>query len=327
MEKKTRLNLWYVAIALAALFLFQLGSATSYEPIPYSQFQTYLKEGSIDEVVIHHDRIEGKLKSPLESGKANFVTQRVQQDLVDELAKYGVRFRGTSDSNWLATVLSWVLPAVIFVAVWSFFFRGFAEKQGLGGMMSIGKSRAKVYVEKETGVTFADIAGVEEAKAELKEIVDFLKAPDDYGRLGARIPKGILLVGPPGTGKTLLARAVAGEARAMVTRFGMDGDLRQMVYEPKRQSFLRDNPFTTQAKSYSEDTGREIDVAIRKLVNGAYERATEVLVKRKSELETGAALLLEKETLTPDEFPPLRPSTVTDTPAKLSAAERQDAAA
>jgi cell division protease FtsH len=116
-------------------------------------------------------------------------------------------------------------------------------------------------------------------------------------------------------------------ARAMVTRFGMDSDLGQMVYEPKRQSFLGDNPFTTQAKSYSEDTGREIDVAIRKLVNSAYERATEVLVNRRSELETGAALLLEKETLTPDEFPPLRPSTVTDTPAKLSAAERQDAAA
>jgi cell division protease FtsH len=101
-------------------------------------------------------------------------------------------------------------------------------------------------------------------------------------------------------------------ARAMVTRFGMDGDIGQMVYEPKRQSFLGDNPFTTQAKSYSEDTGREIDVAIRNLVKAAYARATEVLIKRKSELETGAALLLEKETLTPDEFPPLKPGTVSD---------------
>jgi cell division protease FtsH len=211
-EKKTQLNLWYLAIAMAVMLAIQFATATPQEPIAYSQFQTFLKGGKIDEVVVHQDRIEGKLKAPLENGKSHFVTQRVQQDLVDDLAKYGVKFRGTSDSNWLGTLLSWVLPTLIFFAVWSFFFKGFAAKQGLGGMMTIGKSRAKVYVEKETGVTFADIAGIEEAKAELKEIVDFLKAPDDYGRLGARIPKGILLVGPPGTGKTLLARAVAGEA-------------------------------------------------------------------------------------------------------------------
>ena len=212
MDKKTELNLWYVGIAMVVLLAIQFAVATTYEPIPYSQFETYLKEGKIDDVVVHQDRIEGKFKAPLESGKSNFVTQRVQQDLVDDLAKYNVKFRGTSESNWLSTLLSWILPTLIFFGVWSVFFKGFAEKQGLGGMMSIGKSRAKVYVEKETGVTFADIAGVEEAKAELKEIVDFLKEPDEYGRLGARIPKGILLVGPPGTGKTLLARAVAGEA-------------------------------------------------------------------------------------------------------------------
>jgi hypothetical protein len=101
---------------------------------------------------------------------------------------------------------------VAFFGVWFFLFRRFAEKQGMGGFLSIGKSRAKVFMEKNTGVTFADVAGVDEAKAELVEIVDFLKNPQDYGRLGARIPKGVLLVGPPGTGKTLLAKAVAGEA-------------------------------------------------------------------------------------------------------------------
>jgi len=213
MEKKTQLNLWFAAAAFAALLLFQFVTATTtYEPIPYSQFQTYLKDGKIEEVFIHQDRIEGKLKAPLENGKINFITQRVEPELAADLAKYNVKFRGATDSNFISTLLSWIVPTLVFFGIWAFFFRNFAQKQGLGGMMSIGKSRAKIYVEKETGVTFADIAGVEEAKAELKEIVDFLKNPEDYGRLGARIPKGILLVGPPGTGKTLLARAVAGEA-------------------------------------------------------------------------------------------------------------------
>jgi cell division protease FtsH len=213
MDKKTQMNLWFAAAAFSALLLFQYVTATTtYEPIPYSQFQTFLKEGKIEEVQIHQDRIEGKFKAPLENGKLNFITQRVEQELAADLAKYNVKFRGTTDSNFISTLLSWIVPTLVFFAIWAFFFRNFAQKQGLGGMMSIGKSRAKIYVEKKTGVTFADIAGVEEAKAELKEIVDFLKKPEDYGRLGARIPKGILLVGPPGTGKTLLARAVAGEA-------------------------------------------------------------------------------------------------------------------
>jgi cell division protease FtsH len=599
MNKKTQLNLWYLGAALVVLLLFQIGSlATRYEQIPYSQFQTYLKEGKIEEVVIHQDRIEGKFKTP-ENGITNFITHRVDSDLAADLEKYNVKFRGASDSNLISTLLSWIVPTLIFFAVWAFFFRNFAQRQGLGGMMSIGKSRAKVYVEKQTGVTFSDVAGAEEAKAELKEIVDFLKKPKDYGRLGARIPKGILLVGPPGTGKTLLARAVAGEAgvpffsisgsefvemfvgvgaarvrdlfeqarkarpciifideldslgrvrgvshfggndekeqtlnqllaeldgfdpsvgivllaatnrpeildpaltragrfdrqvtldrpeksgraailrlhlrnikvaadvnpdkiaaitpgfsgadlanlvneaaltatrrggtdvtmedftkaverlvaglekrsrvldvverrivayhemghalvasalkgtdpvhkvsiiprgigalgytmqrptedrfliprsnlenrmavlmggrsaeeivfgevstgaaddldrtteiaRAMVTRFGMVGELGQMVYEAKRQSFLGDTPFTNQVKSYSEDTGREIDVAIRTLVNTAYARAKEILIKRRQALERGAELLLQKETLTPEEFPALRPCT------------------
>jgi cell division protease FtsH len=100
----------------------------------------------------------------------------------------------------------------VFFALWMLVFRKFAEKQGFGGFMQVGKSRAKVYMEKETGVTFDDVAGVDEAKAELEEIVEFLRNPEDYGKLGARVPKGVLLVGPPGTGKTLLARAVAGQA-------------------------------------------------------------------------------------------------------------------
>jgi len=128
------------------------------------------------------------------------------------LSKYGVRYTGVIENTFFRDLLSWVLPVLLFFGIWMFLFRNIAEKQGMGGLMSIGKSKAKVYMESDTKVTFADVAGVDEAKAELQEIVAFLRNPKEYGRLGAHIPKGILLVGPAGTGKTLLARAVAGEA-------------------------------------------------------------------------------------------------------------------
>ncbi|HAN6646673.1 TPA: AAA family ATPase, partial [Escherichia coli] len=156
--------------------------------------------------------VTGRLKSPDSRGKTTIVATRVEPDLADRLSKYDVPYARVLESTWLRDVLSWILPAVAFFGVWFFLFRRFAEKQGMGGFLNIGKSRAKVFVEKNTGVTFADVAGGDEAKAELVEIVDFLKNPQDYGRLGARIPKGVLLVGPPGTGKTLLAKAVVGEA-------------------------------------------------------------------------------------------------------------------
>ena len=132
--------------------------------------------------------------------------------LAEELEKSGIEFSGQKENTFLRDLLSWILPVLLVFGLWIFFFRKIAEKQGFGGYMNVGKSKAKVYVEKETGVTFEDVAGVDEAKAELQEVVAFLKDKETYGRLGARIPKGILLVGPPGTGKTLLARAVAGQA-------------------------------------------------------------------------------------------------------------------
>ena len=137
----------------------------------------------------------------------------MQPDLAERLYKFGVKYTRVHESTFLRDLLSWVLPALVFFGVWYLLVRRMAGQQGLGGgFMAIGKSRAKVYVEKQTGVTFADVAGVDEAKAELQEVVEFLKEPKKYGRLGARVPKGVLLIGPPGTGKTLLARAVAGEA-------------------------------------------------------------------------------------------------------------------
>lgn len=138
---------------------------------------------------------------------------RVDSKIAGELEKHGVRVSGQVESTFLSDLLSWVMPVLLFFAVWWYLGKHLAG-QGLGGgLMSIGKSKAKIYVEADTGVTFEDVAGVDEAKAELYEVVDFLKDPTGYGRLGARMPKGVLLVGPPGTGKTLLAKAVAGEAK------------------------------------------------------------------------------------------------------------------
>ncbi len=213
MDKKNQLNLWYVFAAFGLLMLFQAWwTAANVERLPYSEFMKQLKDGKIEEVVVYPDRIEGQFKTASKTGRELFTTNRVQEDVAGDLAKYDVKFRGAQESTLIPTILSWVIPILLFFALWQWFFRSYAEKQGMGGLMNIGKSRAKIVVQKDTGVTFADVAGVDEAKAELKEIVDFLKNPEHYGRLGARIPKGILLVGPPGTGKTLLAKAVAGEA-------------------------------------------------------------------------------------------------------------------
>jgi cell division protease FtsH len=214
MERHTRFNVGYVLFALVAIFVLQQWwqQAQSVEIVPYSEFERLLAAGRIEEVVVSGERITGKLKSP-EAGKTVAVANLVQPDLAERLSKFGVKYTRAQENTFVRDLLSWILPALVFFGVWYLLMRRMAGQQGLGGgFMAIGKSRAKVYVEKQTGVTFADVAGVDEAKAELREVVEFLKDPRTYGRLGARIPKGVLLVGPPGTGKTLLARAVAGEA-------------------------------------------------------------------------------------------------------------------
>ncbi len=213
MNKQKQWNAWYIFAAFMLLMLFQSwwSASRTVEAIPYSDFLKYLDEGRIVELTVEGERIVGRLKEPL-NGKEYFVTNRVDPALAQRIEDSGAKFSGTVENTFLSTLLSWVLPVLLFFGIWMFLFRRFAEKQGMGGLINVGKSKARVLVERDTGVTFDDVAGVDEAKLELREIVSFLKEKDKYGRLGARIPKGILLVGPPGTGKTLIAKAVAGEA-------------------------------------------------------------------------------------------------------------------
>ncbi|MGI0526725.1 ATP-dependent zinc metalloprotease FtsH [Rhizobium giardinii] len=212
MDRKTQFNIWYWIAAFLVLMAFQylFTTATQVAQIPYSQFEAYLDQGRITEVAVSDRFIQGTFKEPVD-GRPIFITTRVEPDLARQLQEHGVVVTGQIESTFLRDLLSWVVPVLVIVGIWIFALRRMGGGIG-GGLMQIGKSKARIYVQSDTGVTFKDVAGVDEAKDELKEIVDFLKDPQGYGRLGGRMPKGILLVGPPGTGKTLLARAVAGEA-------------------------------------------------------------------------------------------------------------------
>jgi cell division protease FtsH len=214
MNRKTTFSIWYVLAALALLALIQsfYQSSNQYTTIPYSRFEQLLDENKIDKVWVEQNSIAGTLKEKEKDGLQRFVTTRVSPEIAAKLNEHHVTFFGEVPSHLLSDILSWVLPTLLFFGVWVFIIRRFGQQGFDGGLRSIGKSRAKIYVENDTRVTFTDVAGVEEAKEELKEIVEFLRDPKVHGRLGARVPKGVLLIGPPGTGKTLLARAVAGEA-------------------------------------------------------------------------------------------------------------------
>ena len=193
------------------------------QTIPYSEFKSLVRGGQVVEITVGDQSISGRLKQPRGEGRnasTQFSTTRIEDPkLVEDLETAQVKFTGEVVSRWLPEVLGWIIPLLLVVAVWSFFFRRMGGAEG--GVMSFARSRAKIYADDDVKVSFADVAGVDEAEDELKEIVEFLRTPKKYTNLGGRIPKGVLLVGPPGTGKTLLARAVAGEAK--VPFFSLSG--------------------------------------------------------------------------------------------------------
>jgi cell division protease FtsH len=213
MEKHHRFSVWYVLLGVWVVLIAQsyIASMFAHQVIPYSQFLSLLKEGKIGEVAVTANQIQGRMQDGAAAGEMkSFRTIRVDPELSTLLDQYKVNFKGEIESTFLRDLFSWVFPILLFVGIWYFMMKRMGSQQS--GFMTLGKNKAKIYMENELNVTFNDVAGVDEAKQELMEVIEFLKTPAKFTDLGGKIPKGILLVGPPGTGKTMLAKAVAGES-------------------------------------------------------------------------------------------------------------------
>jgi cell division protease FtsH len=214
-KKKTSFSIIYIFLALLIFSLLQLWLAPKVENVSYTQFKNLIADGKITSVVVStkflkgYEKVQDGKKEPL-FPQLLYMTPRIDdKNLVDFLEKNNTEIIAENENTFLMTLLSWVLPALIFVGIWLWAMK----KMGQGtGIMTLGKNKAKIVAQTDVGITFNDVAGQDEAKLELQEILEFLKNPTKFTRLGAKIPKGVLLVGPPGTGKTLLAKAVAGEA-------------------------------------------------------------------------------------------------------------------
>ncbi|MGD8960176.1 MAG: ATP-dependent zinc metalloprotease FtsH [Desulfobacteraceae bacterium] len=223
MQKEYKFSIWYALLGIWLVLLLQqsIVSVTEIPIIPYSQFLQLLKENKITEVAITANQIQGKMidESAEPGAIKRFRTVRVDPDISTLLDQYGVTFKGQIESTFLRDLFSWVVPVFFFFGIWYFLMKRMAGQQP--GFMALGKNKAKIYVESDLKVSFEDVAGVDEAKQELVEVVEFLRQPGRFTALGGKMPKGVLLVGPPGTGKTLLAKAVAGESG--VPFFSMSG--------------------------------------------------------------------------------------------------------
>jgi cell division protease FtsH len=214
MEKQHKFSIWYILLGIWGVFIIHnmIFSALSIKTIPYSEFLKLIKEGKVSEVAITQNQIQGRLLNDgSKSGKGElFRTVRVDSDISQLLEENNIKFKGEIESTFFRDLLSWIFPIFIFVGIWYFMMRRMAGKQP--GFMSLGKNKAKIYMQEDLDVNFDDVAGVDESKQELVEVIDFLKEPQKFTKVGGKIPRGVLLVGPPGTGKTMLAKAVAGES-------------------------------------------------------------------------------------------------------------------
>ena len=222
MEKRTKFSIWYLLLGFWLVLILQgiLTQTFGIKQIPYSEFLAALEQGRVVEVAVTNDNIQGKIRTT-EQGVENttqFRTVRVDPELSDKLAKSNVKFTGVIEDTFFRDLLSWLLPIGIIMAVWYYFLRKMGPQQSF---LSLGKNKAKVYMEEDLKVNFNDVAGLDEAKEELQEVVEFLSRPEKFIRIGGKLPRGVLLVGPPGTGKTLMARAVAGEGH--VPFFSLSG--------------------------------------------------------------------------------------------------------